>query len=123
MDNINEELQTYINDNSISIYAVSNNEIFPLGSASCSAIKDEWYFNRLFVHPKYRNKKYGTKLLTELLKIVKEKNTVLHMDINPYGEMSYQQLEAFYLKHGFIKYNKGNYFTYYFNKNEKKTRM
>lgn len=92
-----------------------------IGSATCSTINGTiWYFNRLFVFPNFRKKFYGSMLLDELLSIVKEKNIILQLDINPYGEMTYEQLEDFYIRHGFVKRminDKifGEYYTYFYN--------
>ena len=97
----------------------------PIGYANTSRIHDNvFYFNRLFVQPEFRNKGYATEILKTLLEKFKEKHYVLYLDINPYGDLNYEELETFYMKHGFKKYkvyNKiiGNFYTaYYFNREE-----
>ena len=104
----------------ISINLVENN-IKPIGVAECSLIDNNlYYFNRLYVSPSYRGKKFGTKLLDTLLKIFKEYNLILKLDINPYGGLNYEQLESFYIRHGFekclIRDTNGSYCSYFYNK-------
>ena len=104
----------------ISINLVENN-IKPIGVAECSLIGNNlYYFNRLYVSPSYRGRKFGTKLLDTLLKIFKEYNLILKLDINPYGGLNYEQLEFFYIRHGFekclIRDTNGSYCSYFYNK-------
>jgi len=73
--------------------------------AEISRLKDnQWYFNRLLVPESLRNKGYATQLLKKLLAIVKEKDIELILEINPYGDLNFEQLEKLYLKHGFVKH-------------------
>lgn len=117
-------IKTYENDYGISVLAYNENEV--IGCANTSRISNNtntFYFNRLFVQPKFRNQKCATKILNTLLNIFKEKHYVLALDINPYGDLNYEELEKFYIKNGFKKYRKynkiiGNFYTYYFNKEE-----
>ena len=106
----------------ISISAVlgPENQLIPLGSSSCSlsTFDNEWYFNRLFVNEKYRGQHIGSCLLDKMLARVKEKDIVLRMDINPYGNMTYEQLEKFYIRHGFKKQMLEGFETYYYNKKD-----
>jgi GNAT superfamily N-acetyltransferase len=76
---------------------------FPIGITEASHMpgEDMFYFNRLYVNPKYRKNNYGTRLLNTLLDYIDSINGVLCLDINPYGEMTYDQLKAFYMKYGF----------------------
>ena len=113
----------YINPESIQIYMKKEGAIGPrIGSCECSKLKDNiWYFNRLYVHSDFRGNHYGSILLDELLKIIKEEGYILNLDINAYPEpsaLSYEDLEAFYVRHGFVKtLQKGviDYETYYYN--------
>ena len=60
------------------------------------------------------------KLLMILLQLLNFMvNLVLKLDINPYGDMSYEQLEEFYIKHGFIKKEDRDYVFYIFNEKGK----
>lgn len=97
-----------ITDNVISICAFmgpeDNHKL--IGSSTCSDCCDKegrWYFNRLYVITEYRGNHYGSVLLDKMLECVKDKGITLIMDINPYGDMNYEQLEEFYLRHGFQK--------------------
>lgn len=116
--------QSYIIDKHCgtdNITVVIRGDFTAYGSATCSRIKDNiWYFNRLFVYPLHRGNSYGRILLEELLSLIKEKDAILELDINPYGQMTYEQLEKFYMNHGFIKVTQkgplGEYPKYYYNK-------
>lgn len=114
------QMKQTVTPTEISVIFVTDDCNFPIGIAQCSKYynKSVMYFNRLFVRPEYRRQGYGTKLLTMLLKLVKEQNFAIHLDINPYGDMNYTQLEQFYMKHGFIKCKDEEYGfdTYYYNK-------
>jgi GNAT superfamily N-acetyltransferase len=77
--------------------------IFGLASATISNMGNEWYFNRLVVHEKMRNKGVATLLMDELIKVLDEKQITLINDINPYGDLNFKQLEIFYKKYGFIE--------------------
>lgn len=101
---------------------------YPIGIAQCSTLckADSMYFNRLYIRPEYRGKGLGSKLLDRLLELVKDRNIELQLDINPYGEMDYLELECFYVRHGFKKYKVndvnilglGDFYTYFYNKKE-----
>ena len=110
---------------SITVTYFSDDNSLIIGSAECSVIYtlNQMYFNRLYVRPEHRRKGFGTKLLTRLLEIIKEKDLELQLDINPYGDMDYAQLESFYMKHGFEKSiisdtELGEFYTYFYNKKE-----
>lgn len=92
-----------------------------IGTAYCGSISQkEMYFNRLYVDPKFRNRGFGTKLLKKVLEAIKERHLVLRLDINPYGDMDYDQLKQWYEKYGFKGYTvDGDFYTHYFNKEEK----
>ncbi len=119
-----------ISDTNIELSLTKENFNFPVAVCSCSLISGKlWYFNRLSVHSQFRRNKYGSMLLDKLLSIIKEKDYVLQLDINPYGEMTYEQLEEFYISHGFekiIEFNKifGECERYYYNaiKNKKENK-
>ena len=78
-----------------------------IGCAECSHIPELgcMYFNRLFVKEPYRGHGYGTFLIDTLLFILAEKKLSIILDINPYGDMSYDDLEKFYMRHGFERYD------------------
>ena len=69
-----------------------------------------WYFNRLFVRADYRNQGYAKFLLSKMINIKKKKKINLWLDINPYGDLNYNQLEKLYIRYGFKKYDYGYIF-------------
>lgn len=104
-----------MSDLGISVYAmpdISKPQVL-IGSAECTRCGDEnnnWYFNRLYVRPEYRGQGIGSVLLDKLLVHIRGHNATLLLDINPYGDLDYEQLEAFYIRHGFKKDPKLSYF-------------
>lgn len=59
--------------------------------------------NRINVPVKYRRQGVGNRLLQKVTSDADAKSYVLFLTINPYGEMSYAQLEAWYMRHGFVR--------------------
>lgn len=110
----NVKIKIHYSEDYISVYFINNktNKYMALAMAECSIIdriNGVYYFNRLFVGQPYRRKGYGSKILQVLLDIVNKHNNILLLDINPYNDipymnMSYEDLEKFYIKHGFKKY-------------------
>lgn len=104
-----------VSDMGISVYAMpkpSRPQVL-IGSAECTRCVDEknqWYFNRLYVRPEYRGQGIGSVLLDKLLAYIRKSRATLLLDINPYGDMDYEQLEDFYLRHGFQKDPEMSYF-------------
>lgn len=105
-------MKLQITETETTIYVYITEKYSIIASSECSEISDEWFFNRLYVRPEYRGKGYGSKVLDKMLELVKKRNIILELAINPYGEMTYNELEAFYLHHGFKKSG----IRYYFNK-------
>jgi GNAT superfamily N-acetyltransferase len=95
---------TTINSNDCIIIQVKEEKTsFPIGIAEATYMvsEDMYYFNRLYVNPKYRRNNYGKRLLNTLLDYIDSVNAIIYLDINPYGEMTYDQLKEFYMNHGF----------------------
>ena len=69
--------------------------------------KEFWYFSRLFVKADYRNQGFAKVLLAKMIEILKRKKINLWLDINPYGDLNYAQLEELYMRYGFKKYDYG----------------
>ena len=92
-------ITTTSNNDCIIIQVKDENTLFPIGIAEASYMtgEDMYYFNRLYVNPKYRKNNYGKRLLNTLLDYIDSINAVLCLDINPYGEMTYEQLKVFYI--------------------------
>ena len=61
----------------------------------------QWFFNRLYVKPEFRNRGAATALLEQVRKYVYEKGVCLYCGVNPYGDLSRSQLNTLYKKHGF----------------------
>lgn len=60
---------------------------------------------RIIVNPEIRNRGIGTELMTRLCEVADQDGVILDLYINPYGDLNYEALEAFYEKFGFVKYN------------------
>lgn len=96
-------------DGIVNLRAIDSDSATPderfIGAAECSHVGDRrYYFNRLFVLPEYRGRGYAGRLLESLLEVFRIRNLELILEINPYGDLNYEQLEAFYLNHGFKKH-------------------
>ena len=65
---------------------------------------NEFYINRINVPYQYRGKGLGRRLLKEALSDADREGATLYLEINPYGEMTHQQLEAWYMRYGFTKH-------------------
>ena len=76
------------------------NEVFGL-----SKDLNLWYFNRLFTPPEIRNKGYAKQAMNLLIEYLDENEIDLLCDINPYGDLSREQLEQFYRRYGFVNIN------------------
>lgn len=74
------------------------------GCLDISSIDDDcWYLNRLYVQPKQRNKGLATSMMKELISLADLKSKDILLEINPYGDLNYDQLKIFYEKFGFNK--------------------
>ena len=83
----------------INITYIENN-LLAIAEAS-SFGNNEYYFNRINVPKELRNKGIGTKLLKRLIKNIKNEKATLICDINPYGDLDFEKLKKWYMKHGF----------------------
>lgn len=66
----------------------------------------DWYFNRILVSNRLRGKGIASKILDELLRFMKNNKYNLLCEINPYGDLSYNQLKDWYIRHGFEEMSK-----------------
>lgn len=103
-------------ENSIHIYCLveEDNKKLVKGVSECSlyetstpfnSIERVYYFNRIFVNPKYRNQGIGKELLLRMLDCVRKYNYPICCDINPYGDLTYEQLRNWYMSFGFKEYD------------------
>lgn len=60
-----------------------------------------WYVTRINVPRAHRGKKLGTQLLNAFLKEADEYQKTVWLEIQPSDGLSYDELEAWYLRHGF----------------------
>lgn len=62
---------------------------------------DAWYITRINVPCAHRGKNLGTQLLNAFLKEADEYKKTVWLEIQPSDGLSYNELEAWYLRHGF----------------------
>lgn len=60
-----------------------------------------WYITRINVPRAHRGKGLGTQLLTAFLKEAYEYRKTVWLEIQPSDGLTYDDLEAWYLRHGF----------------------
>jgi hypothetical protein len=48
-------------------------------------------------------------LLTEIISDADKEEVWLSLDINPFGDLTFEQLEAWYVRYGFIEQGDGSY--------------
>ena len=65
-----------------------------------------YYFSRIFVHRKIRNKGHATRLMQQLIEWADTYDYHIFCDINPYGDLTLEQLIVFYKKFGFKQIRK-----------------
>lgn len=65
-------------------------------------LKKEVQVNRLLVPEQCRRKGIGTALMEEFIGYIDHNHLSAELSINPYGEMTYEQLQKFYGKYGFV---------------------
>ena len=65
-----------------------------------------YYFNRLNVPVRLRHRGIAAKLLRETIDWADWEKINIILEINPYGDMSYEDLEKLYMKFGFVKLEK-----------------
>lgn len=98
------------NDNSLIVYISIDNQLAGEASASRQPLQlttstvtadSYWYFNRLFVKPKWRHLGVGKQLLTRFTKLCADRRLVMLCDVNPYGDLDRGQLINLYHRFGF----------------------
>lgn len=96
------------NSNYITINLLDNDLI--IGTLEISKeSKGTWYFNRLKVKESHRNNGYSKILMNELIDILEKEKIDLYLEINPYGSMTRNDLEKFYMSYGFKKISRNLY--------------
>ncbi len=75
-----------------------------LGQLELSHWEDNtWYINRLIVHPAVRKQGIAAALMKELIRIAYQEHLDLMLEVFAYGEMSNQDLKAFFTRFGFTE--------------------
>ena len=62
-----------------------------------------FYFNRLFVNQKIRRMGVATDLMTQVINWADTEKFNIFIEINPYGDLDFDQLVNFYKKFGFTQ--------------------
>lgn len=73
------------------------------GCINVTKLDGDAYFNRLFVTPRARNHGLAKKMMSRLIEELDDLKWNLVCEINPYGDLNYEQLEKFYFSYGFEK--------------------
>ena len=71
-------------------------DLFPLGS-------DVWEVSRINVPARYRGQGIGSRLMDQLLEDADAEGVTLQLTINPYGGLTYEQLQDWYERRGFVQ--------------------
>ena len=104
------ELQTISNSGFICVYIKDDQTMFPVGTVEASQLDpdklNEYFFNRLFVNKKYRNKGFGSLLLNRFVEECDKRGITLLLTINSYGDLSFKKLKEMYLNVGFEQIEK-----------------
>ena len=79
-----------------------------IASLSFSRFSNQWDIDRIFVKPPYRNKGYGTALLTAAIHAANKERKHLWLVVCGIGVLSDAQLEQWYGRHGFEITNPGS---------------
>lgn len=64
-------------------------------------VPDSWTITRISVPAEHRRRGVGNKLLGEALAEADREGIKLTLEINPYGAMTYDELESWYMRNGF----------------------
>lgn len=63
---------------------------------------DAYCINRVFVPSDFRGQGFGSKVLALCLEDADRLNVTLWLTINPYGDLDYKSLDAWYKRNGFV---------------------
>ena len=104
---MNGEINVHKDSRHVTItYKDNSFGVFGMGSATISNMNflgnGEWFFNRLYVHERMRCNGAASILMDELVKVLDEEKIVLVNQVNPYGDLDYDQLVEFYKKYDFV---------------------
>lgn len=71
-------------------------------SPACDEGMDGFIVNRVNTPHDHRGKGYARELMRECLADADAEGVTLYLWINPYGDMTYEQLSAWYIRCGFV---------------------
>lgn len=66
-----------------------------------------YVINRVNVPKEYRRQGIGNQLMKEVMEDADTEQLYLYLSINPYGDMTYNDLELWYLRLGFMEVDTG----------------
>lgn len=75
--------------------------------ADLMEIDGVWWINRINVPNGYRGRGHGTALLMQILEQADYEEVTLRLNINPYGDLNYHQLQSWYERYGFVQDEEG----------------
>lgn len=98
MHQLGYDYQTKFSDIDCGSYSITSNG----GCIDITEVSEgTWYVNRIFTRPEHRNKGYATSMMKELIKQATKHKAVLMLEVNPYGDLNYDQLVQWYEEFGF----------------------
>lgn len=71
--------------------------------ADVSNMGQFWEINRINVPSGFRGNGYGSELLRQVCEEADYENATLRLSINPYGDLSYADLQDWYERYGFVQ--------------------
>ena len=98
-------------DNNITI-AIQLDVIYVALAEVSMVTSESWYFNRLSVPVKFRNQGIATQLMRKLIQVLDKNKITLICDINPYGDLDFNQLNKFYKQYGFVEHEEHHLIRY-----------
>lgn len=96
----NTEFKIYKTDTLINVVLYADGQV--VGTSEVTPMEEACYYNRLYVQPQHRNKGYGRQLYDKTAEVLDKDDLTLLIQVNPYGDLSYDQLVDFYTKHIFL---------------------
>ena len=80
---------------------------FAFQYAQLSRFQEVYFFTRLLVHKPFRDKKLGSFLLEKAIEHARAEEMPIVNSVNPYGDLTLEELSAFYERHGFVQQEDG----------------
>lgn len=104
------QFKTVVIDGAIFVFGVDR-EHFSVGCAEASRLNEDnknlYFFNRLYVKPKYRGHNYSNELLKRFVEEADKNKIDIQLIINAYGELDYDELKNLYIKYNFEETKEG----------------